>query len=165
MVLDQVGLKGQCLRLTVGDEELDLADLAHHQGDARGMAMAAPALEVAADPVAQHLGLPDVEDSILRIAHQIAARLGRDPLRRAFSRDGSCRSGFNRRTANQWCSVPRSSIAMENSALDLANKDGVIAVGHLADQFTFDAAQGVIEDRQPQFTEAEGAHQRPPTPF
>ena len=80
VVLDQVGLQGQRLRLAVGDDELDLADLAHHQGDAGGMAMATPALEVAADPVAQHLGLTDVEDSVLRIAHQVAARLGGDLL-------------------------------------------------------------------------------------
>ena len=60
----------------------------------------------------------------------------------------------------------RSSIAMENGALHLAHKDGVITVGHLADEFTLDTAQGVIEDRQPQFAQAEGAaSKRPPTPF
>ena len=45
---------------------------------------------------------------------------------------------------------------MENGALHLAHKDGVISVGHLADEFTLDTAQGVIEDRQPQFAQAEG---------
>ena len=45
---------------------------------------------------------------------------------------------------------------MENGALHLAHKDGVISVGHLADEFTLDTAQGVIKDRQPQFAQAEG---------
>jgi len=45
---------------------------------------------------------------------------------------------------------------MENGALHLAHKDRVITMGHLADEVALDTAQGVIEDRQPQFARAEG---------
>ena len=76
VLLDQVGFKRQRLGFTVGDDEFDLAHLAHHQGDARAVAMAATTLEITAHPIAQHLGLADVEDAIAGVAQQIAARLG-----------------------------------------------------------------------------------------
>ena len=80
VVLDQVRFQRQRFGFAVGDDELDLAHLPHHQGDARGVAMAAAALEVAAHAVAQHLGLADVEDAVLGVAHEVAAGLGRHLL-------------------------------------------------------------------------------------
>ena len=77
VVLDQIGFQRQRFRFAVGDDELDLAHLPHHQRDARGMGMPPTALEVAAHAVAQHLGLADVEDAVLAIAQQIAAGLSR----------------------------------------------------------------------------------------
>ena len=80
MVLDQVGFQRQRLGFAVGHDELDLADLPHHQGDARAVGVAATALEIAAHPVAQHLRLADVEDPVLAIPQQVAARFRRHLL-------------------------------------------------------------------------------------
>ena len=75
VLLDQVGFERQGLGFAVGDDEFDLAHLAHHQGDARAVAMAAAALEIAAHPGAQQLGFADVEDAVLTVPQQVAARL------------------------------------------------------------------------------------------
>ena len=82
MVLDQVGLEGQGLRFTVGDDEFDLADLTRHQTDARRQVM--PTAEIAAHPAAQGFGFADVEDPVLSIAHQIATGFRRNLLQPAL---------------------------------------------------------------------------------
>ena len=63
MVLDQIGFQRQRLGFTVGDDELDLADLTGHQADPRREIVTTA--EVAANPAAQSLGFADVEDAIL----------------------------------------------------------------------------------------------------
>ena len=80
MVLDQVRFQCQRLGFAVGHDELDLAHLPHHQGNARAVGMAATALEITAHPVAQHLRLADVEDPVLAIPQQVAAGFGRHLL-------------------------------------------------------------------------------------
>ncbi len=82
MVLDQVGLECQGLGFAVGDDELDLHHLTHHQSDAWTDRLAIP--EIAANAAAQLLGFTDVEDAVLPIPHQVTARFGRQRLEQGF---------------------------------------------------------------------------------
>ena len=75
VMLDQVGFQRQRLVFAVGHDEFQVADLAHHQADAG--AMAGGIVEIAAHPLAQHLGLADVKNAVVAIAHQVATGFGR----------------------------------------------------------------------------------------
>lgn len=80
--LDQIRFKGQCFAFTVGDDELDLDHLAHHEGDAGAEGLAIT--EIAAHPTAQGLGFADVQQPVFAVTHQVAARLGRQAAQKGL---------------------------------------------------------------------------------
>ena len=91
MLLDQVHLKDERLKLRADHDPFNIHDLAH---EAAGLGIVAGIrVEVGADAVLQADGLADINDRARRVLHQVTARLGRqgfqDPIE-VFRYDHLC---------------------------------------------------------------------------
>ena len=74
VALDQVDLEQQRLADRVGHRVLEVGDPIDDAADQLALAAAGLLLPVAADAVAQALGLADVDDRAARVLHQVHAR-------------------------------------------------------------------------------------------
>ena len=105
VMLDQVGFQRQRFVFAVGNDEFQVADLAHHQANAG--AMAGGIVEITAHPLAQHLGLADIQNAVVAIAHQVATGFGRKLLEPRLEPLRVLHQGTRARAQVPGCWVPR----------------------------------------------------------
>ena len=110
VLLYQIRFQCEGFCLAVGHDEFDLADLPHHQGDARAVILRI--LEVTPNPVPEGLGFTDIENAVVLIAHQITTRLRGHILEPEFEAFGFLDQGQGTRHQPPYCQpVPLSSRA------------------------------------------------------
>ncbi len=86
MLLDEVALEQISLADRIGHDVLDVRDLRHHAADADIFWTARS--KVGPHAAAQGVGLADVQDSAIRVLHEVHARPGRHPAQQGAQRLG-----------------------------------------------------------------------------
>lgn len=97
VLADEVGLENQGLLLAFGDDPLDIPDMGEHQGSCPVPRMVGP-VEVAPDPILEHLGLADVDNFPLGVLHDVDAWQGgefRQPTLDMFAELEHCSENSN----------------------------------------------------------------------
>ena len=78
MAFDEGALQYQCLKLAVGDDDVEVVDLAHHGPGL--FRVGGQVGKVLAHPVLERLGLAHVDDLVFGILHDVDAGLQRQGM-------------------------------------------------------------------------------------